>query len=148
MKDRFLGLLLTLGAAFLAWTTQAISFVPMTDDPGPKLFPFFGCAILALCGISLLLKPETEAQPAPFDLAGLKRILLGFTPLVAYALLLWLVGFLYATPPILLWLYAMMARPGSFRWLPALIYIGLTTAGVFFFFRDVLGSYLPEGLFF
>ncbi|MBE9639650.1 tripartite tricarboxylate transporter TctB family protein [Salipiger mangrovisoli] len=145
-RDRFLGVLLLAISVALYVVTSRIDYTPMTDDPGPTLFPYFGIALLGICSIGMLLRPGApELEPA-WGRTQWLRLGKGFLPVVAYGLLLWLIGFDLATPLILVAMYWQMSKPGQFRILGAAVYAAVTFGLLYVFFHNALGSYLPEGI--
>nr|WP_321456092.1 tripartite tricarboxylate transporter TctB family protein [uncultured Cohaesibacter sp.] len=147
-RDRYLGILLMIAALLLGIVTIQIDYTPMTDDPGPKLFPLFACAILILCGLGLLIQSKPRRQELIVDKSYWIKLALVFAGLIAYGLMLWLIGFKIATPIMLFFFYWQMSQKGQFSLLAALIYTAISFAIIYSFFQYVLGSYLPEGILF
>ncbi|WP_316861307.1 tripartite tricarboxylate transporter TctB family protein [uncultured Cohaesibacter sp.] len=145
-RDRYLGILLMIAALFLGIVTVQIDYTPMTDDPGPKLFPLFACTILVLCGLGLLIQSKKNQKKQVFQKGYWIKLALVFAGLIAYGLMLWLIGFKIATPIMLFFFYWQMSQKGQFSLFRALIYTAITFAIIYSFFQYVLGSYLPEGI--
>ena len=147
-RDRYLGILLMITALLLGMVTLQIDYTPMTDDPGPKLFPLFACAILVICGLGLLIQSKPKRKEQIFEKTYWIKLVLVFAGLIAYGLMLWLIGFRIATPIMLFFFYWQMSQKGKFKLLGALIYTLISFAIIYSFFQYVLGSYLPEGILF
>jgi len=141
------------GAALVALGTGGI-FVAMqisvrtfNDDPGPKLFPIFACAILVLCGIGMLLTRSKETAP-PFDPEQWKRGLTMGALFIAYALGLWLTGFYVATLVMVYAFYHVIAGPERRVFWRGAVYALAVTGGVHLVFAMALNAFLPRGILF
>jgi len=145
--DRPLGAaLLALGVGGIAIASQ-ITVRTFNNDPGPKLFPIFACAILVICGLGMMLtKPTDEGRR--LDREALARGVAMSAALVGYALALWLVGFHLASLGAVFGLYWLIAGPSRRVWWRGLLYAGMTTAGVHLLFATALNAYLPHGILF
>lgn len=145
-RDRMLGVFLIATAISLGMIASQIDFISMTGDPGPKLFPYFACSILLLCGAAMLLQAAPHEELPQFDRRFWKRAGAVFVSLIGYAVLLWAVGFHLATPVMLLAFYWQMSLKGQFNLFWGIFYAAVTYGLVFTFFSFFLGSYLPEGV--
>ena len=95
MNNRILGLGALSLAAFMLWFGYGLQ-APVAYEPlGPAAFPMVVAAIMALCGVRLLLKGGGHAEPLPP--AALGRILAVVLVLVAYAVVFEPLGFIPAT---------------------------------------------------
>lgn len=135
--ERILGALLIVLAALVLWSAQSL-VVPFAADPlGPKGFPSAVAAILAVCGLLILLErgpafawPERRA--APFLLIAV---------MLAYALLMEPLGFLLATAGLALGVALLF---GARAWL-ALVTGVVTSAALWALFDRLLDLPLPKG---
>ncbi|WP_323021529.1 tripartite tricarboxylate transporter TctB family protein [Pararhodobacter sp.] len=145
--DRPLGAgLLALGVAGIAVASQ-ITVRTFNDDPGPKLFPIFACAILVICGLGLILtKPADEGRK--MDPEAMIRGLTMAGLLLFYALALWLVGFYLASLSAVFGLYWIIAGPQRRVWWRGLIYAAAVTGSVHLLFHTALNAFLPRGILF
>lgn len=108
-KDFGLGVFCILFAALIIYLSLQLKGSGYDGDPGPKMFPIIGSVIMAVCGIALIIAPEkeekvflTKAQwKAAFGLFGMY---------VALALLLWLLGFMFAVPIVLFIVTFMLSK--------------------------------------
>ena len=115
--DRVLGGVLVLLAAAAAWHAQTL-VVPFAADPvGPKVFPTIVAAVLALSGLTLLVRPGRVVMEFGMWSRAMAILAASFT----YPLLLQPMGFVPATT-ILCFVSAL-----AFRGRP----IGAAVAGVF-----------------
>ena len=95
MNNRILGLGALSLAAFMLWFGYGLQ-APVAYEPlGPAAFPMVVAAIMALCGVRLLLKGGGHAEPLPPGALG--RILAVVLVLVAYAVVFEPLGFIPAT---------------------------------------------------
>ncbi len=145
--ERPLGAVLTLlGAGGIAVASQ-ISVRTFNNDPGPKLFPIFACAILVICGLGLLLsKPEGDSRRIDRD--SLLRGLTMAGLLVSYAAGLWLIGYHLASLIAVFALYWVIAGPERRIWWRGAVYAAAVTGIVHLLFAVALNAYLPRGILF
>lgn len=147
-SDKPLGAgLIAFGIAGIAVTAQ-ISVRTFNDDPGPKLFPMIGFAILILCGLGMLLvsKPHAD-QPGPDrEAVGRGSLMAGL--MILYAVGLWLVGYYIATPVMLYAFYHVIAGPDRrVPWRGA-VYALAVTGLLHLVFANFLNTLLPSGILF
>lgn len=161
MTDRKKDIVLSIAVLLLAatWTWLVLSTIPPgfgDGDIGPRAFPLaFGLILLALAAI-LFLKSWTSSRAvsdlaAPPDETGspitqtihwlAALLLLG--EIVLYGVLLEKLGFLLATPVVIVLVMALNLRIRSFRHLLGMS-LGLTLA-CWLIFEKLLGIYLASG---
>lgn len=135
---RILGALLIVLAALVFWSAQSL-VVPFAADPlGPKGFPSAVAAILAACGVLILLERGPgfawpERRVAPFLLIAV---------MVAFALLLETLGFRLATAGLALGVALLF---GARAWLALLTGV-VTSAALWALFDWLLDLPLPKGI--
>ena len=152
-KDRILGICGVLLSAWIVYITSGLNFPINRGDPGPKLFPYIGAAIILICSIFLIIKPgkdgKTFLSKSQWKSAG---IIFGLYLL--FCLLLWLVGFMIAVPImlfILTYLFQAQSRPDDpkkKRLLRSLIYAVIAGALIYVAYVIGLQAKLPTGLLF
>ncbi|MBD8892652.1 tripartite tricarboxylate transporter TctB family protein [Roseibium litorale] len=146
--DRPLGAtLLALGAGGIALALQ-LSVRTFNNDPGPKLFPIFACAILVICGLGLLLQPARDDHHSPLRREEFWRGTGMAALLCFFAVALWLVGFHLASLLATFGLYWIIAGPERRVWWCGVIYAAGVTLGVHLLFATALGAFLPRGILF
>lgn len=140
MNNRILGLGALSLAAFMLWFGYGLQ-APVAYEPlGPAAFPMVVAAIMALCGVRLLLKGGGHAEPLPPGALG--RILAVVLVLVAYAVVFEPLGFIPATALMV----CLVGRLFGGNWVKTL------TAGVvgsillFLLFDRGLDVVLPPGI--
>lgn len=133
------------------WATMQITARTFNDDPGPKLFPIIGFAILIICGFGMLLfpKPAPEEQISPEDRrAEFRRGSVMAGLFILYSLALWLVGFYVATPLAVYAFYSVIAGPTRRVFWRGATYAGAVTGAVHLVFAMFLNTFLPTGTLF
>ncbi|NLL46793.1 MAG: tripartite tricarboxylate transporter TctB family protein, partial [Clostridiales bacterium] len=61
-RDRKLAVILLLVSGFFALQANTLPASNLQKDPGPRIFPWIGCAILAICALYLLIKPCADGK--------------------------------------------------------------------------------------
>ena len=108
-KDFGLGVFCILFAALIAYLSMQLKATGYEGDPGPKMFPMIGSVIMAICGIALIVAPEKEAKV--FLTKTQWKAALGlFGVYVLLAVLLWLLGFMFAVPIVLFIVTFMLSK--------------------------------------
>ena len=151
-REKLLGIIVIIISAFFALYTNTLGSTGYVGDPGPKMFPFIGCGIMALCGILLFVRPSKGDQKQFLTKAQLKSAALLFGVYALYLVLLWLVGYTI-TVPVILFIVSMMFSfvseentPMKKRIIKNLIYSVLVAAVLYLVFVVVLESQLPKGI--
>lgn len=150
--DRWIGVALIALAAIwsaLAWTTMPASGVP--GAPGPRAFPLLLGGLLGLLGAvmaAVSLANGKAALAAGDDTAQMRRDEVfvvggGLALFLAYAFLLDRIGFLAATPLIVI--LALRLALGARNWLAILLVAAGLTAGCYIGFGVLLQANLPHG---
>lgn len=140
MSDRILGGACVVVAAGMAWAASDYVTSFSYEPVGPRAFPLLLAALIAICGIWLLIKPELKENT--FRNVPLKPLAACVIAILLYAWFYQFLGFTIATA--LMSVPVGMAFGGS--WLKSLI--GGVVMGVVFFylFDRVLDVVLPAGL--
>ena len=144
-KNRVLGVILLLITAFFAYHTNRLPESYVAGDPGAKVFPFIGCAILAIFGIGMLFKCDEEAEPF-LSKPELKRLIRLFSLYVLFFVMLWLFGYLVAIPVVTFLISRLFSKEVDVSNKKILIYTVLVTAGIYVAYVIALDSPLPKGL--
>ena len=153
-KDQILGIAALIIAAFYAFHVSKLPPTSYVADPGPKMFPMAGCLILGICGILLIIHPSKAEGKALFTKEQWLHCWLLFGIYVLYLVLLWLVGFTYAVPVILLvlsYVFSFVTKPDEAfkkRIVKTLIYTVVLGAAVYVLYVVVLDAQLPGGILF
>lgn len=140
MNDRILGIAALVLAAFMTWFGHDLE-APFAYEPlGPKAFPLLLALVIALCGLTLIIKNRHTADPNPPGANA--RIGVMITIVAGYAMLFQWLGFVISTAL----MTTLVARLFGGRWVYAII--GGIVMGVAFFllFDKALDVVLPTGL--
>lgn len=150
-KDFGLGIFCIVFAALIIYLSLQLKATGYEGDPGPKMFPIIGSVIMAICGIALIVAPEKQAKvfltkqqwKAAFGLFGMYVVL---------ALLLWLLGFMFAVPIVLFIVTFLLSKLSvkdstvKHRLLISLIYGVVGGAVLYFAYVKGLKAQMPTGL--
>ena len=152
-KDRILGIASVLISLWIVMQTMGLQVIEKRGDPGSRLFPYIGAAIMLICGIALLIKPGQESKTfltkEQWKSAGLI-----FGVYCLCAVLYWLVGFMIAVPIILFiitYLFQGQSRPDDPRQkriIRSAIYAIIAGAAIYVIYVIGLQADLPTGLIF
>ncbi len=140
MNNRILGVAALAVAAFLVWQGYGLE-APVSYEPiGPRVFPLMVAAVMALCGLRLVLKGggQAEANPPGATL----RIVILFLTLVGYALIFEWAGFIIATTL----MASVVGHLFGGTWLKSAVGGLCLSVALFFLFDRVLDVVLPPGL--
>lgn len=147
-KDSILGIIMLLFGVVYIFGISKLPSSMLEDDPGPKVFPLVGAILIIFGSIGLILKKKPEDNQQFLTSNQWKRLWILFAIFIAYAVGLWLFGYLIATFITLFIVSSLFAAGKSVAlWKRILFSVGLT-ATIFLTFRYVLGMLLPEGILF
>lgn len=140
LNDRVLGAAALVVAACLAWYGHDLQ-APFAYEPvGPRAFPMLVAAIIALCGVRLVIKGGNPAEPnAPGANA---RISLMVAVVAGYAVAFQWLGFVIATTI----MAVLVGRLFGGTWLKGLLGGAVMGLGFFLLFDKVLDVVLPTGM--
>ncbi|MEZ2720537.1 tripartite tricarboxylate transporter TctB family protein [Paenalcaligenes hominis] len=140
MSDRVLGLFCLVIAAVVFW--QSYDMVPaFSYEPlGPRAFPMLIGALLALCGLVLVVKNQFIAPRLPQGTH--RKILLLFAYILVYALLFQPLGFVVAT----ILMVFLLGKLFGGRTGPLLLSAVLMAGSLYWLFDRVMDVVLPAGL--
>lgn len=141
MSDRIFGLVGLLLGAFYLWAASIIPDSFMTDVVGPRAFPYIVGAILVLCSVVFILRPDPEPRwPLLRDFA---EIVFAGAVMFLYAWALPEVGFLVSTVFATAYLtWRLGTQP-----LWSLVTGVATSGGIYIVFHLILGLSLAKGPF-
>lgn len=141
MSDRIFGGVGLVLAVFYLWAASIIPDSFMVDVIGPRTFPYIIGAVLTICSVFFLLRPDPEPKwPRLRDFA---EIIYAAAVLFLYAWILPKAGFLISTVFATAYLtWRLETKP-----LNALIVGVATSGGIYVVFREILGLSLAKGPF-
>lgn len=151
-RDRLLAVILMVIAVFFAYQASILKDTSMKLDPGPKVFPWIGCAILGLCAIYLFIKPGENTKKMTLSKDEKKRlaIMMGLYLFIVFAALLF--GIVYALPVALFIISYLFSKssvpdmPKKKRIITTLIYTAVVYAAIYAIYVLVLEVRLKPGI--
>ncbi len=152
-KDFGLGVASILIAAIITYMSMQLKATGYEGDPGPKMFPMIGAALMFICGLALVVK---QGEEAGVFLTGKqwKAALSLFGVYIGATVLFFLVGFTIAVPIIIFVLTFMMSKLSlkditlKKRIIKSLVFAILAGAGIYLAYVVGLNASLPKGLIF
>lgn len=141
MSDRVFGGIGLALACFFIWQATTIELSFISDPVGPRTFPIIIGIILGASSVIVVLKPDAAPEWPAF--AKLFEIGMAIAAMVAYAILLPVLGFVIATALASAFLtWRLGTKPVS----SVIAGIG-TSVGIYVIFHLVLGLSLARGPF-
>lgn len=142
LVNRVVGLAAVLGGTLLFLTGWRLD-IGTPKLPGPGFFPLLIACAMAGLGISLLLRPGPQERAALTGPSRWKPLFIALFSVLAYALVLFEVGYLLSTFALLAIQLRWVERQS---WRAALITAVLASAVSLVLFRAVLRVPLPVGI--
>lgn len=145
-RDRGVGIFSALLGIAVAVMTAQIPASQMSNDVGPKVFPYIAAAILIVCGLVLALRRNGPA-PKPFlkNKTELLRFLAIIGVILAYVLGLWALGYIIPTIAMVAGLCLMFGREKKVPIWLALLYGVVITMLIYGIFTYGLHLRMPTG---
>lgn len=132
-----------LAVVVLFFQTGAIRDLASSSDPGARLLPYIGEAILAFCSILILVsKGETESY---LDKTGWIKLAIVLGCMLLYALGLNYLGFLISTPVAVVIFVYLLKEDEKVNPIITLLLVISLTAGLYFLFTKGFSIFLPKG---
>lgn len=138
-----LGVLTLVGTYFIKVAKMAVSM----GDPGPKVFPAVAGGLLVICGLGLFFKKQEDEKVFMTKVQWL-RVLRLFLAFVGYLVLLYVGGFIIATPILLFVMMTMFAGEKMPSVLVRVLYAVCCTGVVYLLFVVLLKTNVPMGILF
>ncbi|GAB6087195.1 tripartite tricarboxylate transporter TctB family protein [Alkaliphilus crotonatoxidans] len=148
-KDRLIGIGAILTAIFFFYHTRSIRVPENIVDPGPRLLPYLAEALMVICGIGIIVQSEIKKEEEKTYLTkdGWKRLGIAFGVLIAYAIALTYVGFIWATPFMAFALVNMLSGEKKVSLAVNIILSIVISAALYLIFAKGFGVMLPQGKF-
>lgn len=147
-KDKVLAaIFLLLGILYLIVSLK-LPETNLAKDPGPKIFPIIGAVLVIGSSLAILLKRYEELPKAAFTKQQWKKVGVMFAVFVAYAILLWIVGYIPSTILALVITAVMFDRDRKIPFWKKAIFALVVTGLLYFVFSKVLVLLLPQGMLF
>ena len=151
-KDRWLGLGMILVAGFFVWKSLMLRPSNLNGDPGPSVYPLLGCAILALCGIILFIKPGPDCTRMKMNADEKKRFWSIIAVYIFAVVGSWALGILYTIPIVLFIVSYMFSKsskpemPTKKRIITTLIYTVILSAAIYVIYVILLDVTIKDGV--
>jgi len=139
MSDRIFGGFGLLLAIFYIWAATIIKDSFMVDVVGPRAFPYIVGAVLAICSVYFILRPDDE--PAWPEFRSFTEIVFAVAVMLLYAWALPEFGFLIST----IFATAYLTWRLGTKPLWSLVTGVLTSVGIYTVFHLILGLSLAKG---
>lgn len=153
-NDRILSVILLVISAFFALQANILKESNLEGDPGPKVFPWIGCGILAACAIFLFIKPGPNSKRMALSKDEWKRlgIMMGIYLFIVLGTVL--IGITYTLPIALFvisYLFSKSSKPDlpkKKRLIQTLIYTVCLSAALYLVYVVALDVTLKPGILF
>ena len=153
-RDRILTIVLLAISAFFAIQANAQKASNLKGDPGPKVFPWIGCAILALCAIYLFIKPNPDGKKMQLSKEEWKRLGLMMGLYLFIVLGTVYIGIMYTLPVALFFISYFFSKsskpdmPKKKRIIQTLIYTVCISGALYLVYVVALDVSLKPGILF
>lgn len=141
--DKLFSVLCLIATAALFFSTGTIRDLAGNGDPGARLVPYVGQAILCICAL-IVLCSKSDATSF-LDRSGWLRLAIVLGCMVLYTLGLIYLGFLISTPiAVAVFIFLLKEDEKVNPIITLLMIVGLT-AGLYFLFTKGFSILLPKG---
>lgn len=144
-KDRVIGFISAAGGIALAIAASMLPASKMSNDIGPKVFPYISAGLLILCGLLLILT-KTEQKEVFMTKPQFKKMLIILGVLLMYLVLMWAIGYFIPTLVALFALCTLFSAGDNVAWWKRLVFSAAITVVLLLLFRYVLSLKLPTGM--
>lgn len=145
-----LGVISLLLAGMFFYMTMGLKQTQYAGDPGPKLLPFIGSAIMAIFGIVLIVAPGKNGEQFMTKRQWLDVLKLS-TVYILYTLCMWLFGFSVTLPVVLFVATFMLSKLSAKdatikkRLLKSLVFTVIASVVVYILYIYLLDVTFPRG---
>ena len=141
--DKLFSLLCLLAVVVLFFNTGTIRDLASNGDPGARLIPYLGEAVLCICSLIILFSKSDSTSF--LDKAGWLKLLIMLGCMVLYTLGLIYLGFLISTPIAVAVFIYLLKEDEKVNPIVALLMVAGLTVGLYFMFTKGGGGGLPQG---
>lgn len=146
-RTRIACIFLILFAAWICVQTSQIKEMMVSNEPGPKLFPYISALGIAVCAVLIFFfdgAKESHSEPY-LTRDGWKRLILFMAEVTVYGLGIYYIGFLFATLVMLFVLIMTLKSGKKINLLFAvLLTVGITCL-IYYGFKYGFQTNLPTG---
>ena len=145
-KDRILGIIMLVFTGLAIYFTKQIKATELVGDPGPRFFPYLGCAVTGICALVLVIKKPKQAYKPYLTKQQWKRFWTVFGIYVLNYILMYIGGYLLSVP-VTLFLSSMLFSQGAGvpLWKKIVFAISMTIA-IHIVYVVLLQSAMPYGI--
>ena len=146
-KNKLLGIILI--ALSIGALIMIVQFPPsnLKGDPGPKVYPSIGVALMLICSPFIMKSKKNEDKPY-FTKEQWQRLFYLFGIFLVYALLIWLLGFWVVTPFMLFFLCHTFSKGKKVALWKKLLFASIVPLLLYPLFQYVLIMIMPKGILF
>ncbi|WP_130868697.1 tripartite tricarboxylate transporter TctB family protein [Intestinimonas massiliensis (ex Afouda et al. 2020)] len=141
--DKLFSAICLLAVVVLFVNTGSIRDLASSSDPGARLLPYIGEAILGICALIILVS-KSDAQSF-LDKAGWIKLVIILACMALYIVGLNYLGFLISTPIAIAVFIYLLKEDEKVNPIVALLMIVLLTVGLYFMFTKGFSILLPKG---
>ncbi len=145
-KDRILGIIMLVFAGVFAYLTSKVDTLELQGDPGARLFPYTGCAIVALCALVLIFKKNKDKYKPYMTKEQWKRFWTVFGIYIINFVLMYLGGYLLSVPVTLFLSCMLFSKGAGIPLWKKIVYPIAVTAAIFLIYVVLLQSAMPYGI--
>ena len=149
MKNKVLGVVsAALGVAIIILSSQLKVSMVAEGDPGPKVFPMISAVLFLVCGVAVFLQKSDPKEKPFLTKEQWKRLGILFAVLIAYALLMYVFGFLISTMITLFVICTLFAGDTKVPWWVRVLYGVVLGFLVWYMLEKAFMVPLPAGILF
>lgn len=144
-KDRLIGVFALIFGLYFIITGFNFPVSDLDEDLGPGVFPVLAGGICSLSGVGLLCKCSIGEEKRFLSKYQLARLALMFLVYVALWIGLELIGYFPVVPIAVFIICSLMSKGRTSSLWARVLYSGVVSGAVWFFFQNVLDIRLPSG---
>ncbi len=149
-KNRVLGIasIILSIVAFILISQMTAAFSLAEGDPGPRLFPAIAAAVIGIFGIIVLFEKDDSEAKEFLEKSQWGRLFLLYGIFIVYAVLVWLLGFMY---PSILMLFITCTLFSGQKKIPLwirIVYAVVLSVAITYAFQRLFAVPMPKGILF
>lgn len=144
-KNRIVGCISLLLGIVVYFMTRQIPDSTMLGDPGSRLFPYISVFLFVVCGIGLCFSRDKDEEEMFLEKGQWIRLIIMLGVMLAYFLLVDIVGFIPLSVVFLFLISTMFAEGQDVIWWKRLTFAIVVTIILYLVFTKVLAVPLPAG---
>ena len=145
-KDRILGIIMLVFTIVVVYFTGQIKSTDLVGDPGPKLFPYLGCAITGICSLVLIVKKPTQKYKPYLTKIQWIRFWTVFGIYAINYICMYIGGYLLSVPVTVLLSCLLFSKGAGVPLWKKLVYPICVTVAIHVVYVVILKSAMPYGI--